>query len=49
MKRYVASNDTLYRGLTMNNKNLIGQWIRRFLLEYSVGERRIAGELPSNI
>lgn len=42
MKRYVASNDTLYRGLTMNNTNLIGQWIRRFLLEYSVRERNLA-------
>jgi len=26
----------------MNDKNLLGPWIRRFLLEYLVGERNLA-------
>src|ERR1022692_4699753 len=42
MKQTSALNAMPNRRITMHNNNLIGPWIRRFLLEHLVAERNLA-------
>jgi len=42
MKLIDASSATPNRSITMRNTNLIGPWIRRFLLEHLVADRNLA-------
>lgn len=41
MKPAFASNAMLNRGCQMRDRNLIGPWIRRFLLEHAVADRNL--------
>src|SRR3989442_9183242 len=42
MRRACASNVMPYRRVIMTDHNLLGPWVRRFLLEYLVTERNLA-------